>query len=89
MYYESLACHLHRLGKTLFVVLPNKAKKFTEYQGIKTKTDSVDSYALAWMGCADLRLRPWVPPSDTPRSLKHDTHGACLEQIENLHKGAT
>lgn len=70
IYYEGLAYHLHRLGKTLFVVLPNKAKKFAEYQGIKTKTDSVDSYALAWMGCSDMRLRPWSPPSDTLRRLK-------------------
>lgn len=70
VYYEAIAYHLHRLGKTLFVVLPNKARKFAEYQGIKTKTDSVDSYALAWMGCSDTRLKPWSPPSDTLRRLK-------------------
>ena len=70
VYYESLAEHLNKLGLTVYVVLPNKAKKFAEYQGIKTKTDSVDSYALAWMGCAETRLKSWTPMSKTIRELK-------------------
>lgn len=83
VYYESLALHLSKLGMTVYVVLPNKAKKFAEYQGIKTKTDSVDSYALAWMGCSDIRLKPWTAPSLTIRSLKQMVR---MEQALTKHK---
>ena len=33
--YESLAYHLHKIGQTVYVVLPNKARKFCEAEGIK------------------------------------------------------
>lgn len=41
VYYELLAIHLHRIGMTVYVVLPNKAMDFAEYEGIRTKADSM------------------------------------------------
>ena len=55
-YYEPLAYHLHKIGQTLYVVLPNKARKFCEYEGIKTKTDAMDARCLALMGCKNRKM---------------------------------
>ncbi|MBR4367218.1 MAG: transposase [Bacteroidaceae bacterium] len=57
-YYEKLAYHLHKIGQTVYIVLPSKARKFCEYEGIKTKTDPMDARCLALMGCVSRKLRP-------------------------------
>ena len=72
-YYEKLAYHLHKIGQTVYVVLPNKARKFCEYEGIKTKTDPMDARSLALMGCASRKLRPWEPPKAIYRELRQLT----------------
>ena len=72
-YYEPLAYHLNKIGQTLYVVLPNKARKFCEYEGIKTKTDAMDARCLALMGCKNRKLRPWEPPSPIYRELRQLT----------------
>ena len=72
-YYEPLAYHLHNIGQTLYVVLPNKARKFCEYEGIKTKTDAMDARCLALMGCKNRKLRPWEPPLPIYRELRQLT----------------
>lgn len=73
VYYEPLAYHLHKIGQTLYVVLPNKARKFCEAEGIKTKTDAMDARCLALMGCASRKLRPWSPPKAIYRELRQLT----------------
>ena len=65
VYYERLAYHLHKIGQTVYVVLPNKARKFCESEGIKTKTDAMDARCLALMGCVSRKLKPWSPPAQT------------------------
>lgn len=73
VYYEELAYHLHKIGQTLYVVLPNKARKFCEAEGIKTKTDAMDARCLALMGCVSRKLRPWSPPKPIYRELRQMT----------------
>ena len=51
IYHEPLAYHLHKLGMTIFVVVPNKARDFARYEGIRTKTDEMDARSLALLGC--------------------------------------
>jgi transposase len=72
-YYEPLAYHLHKIGLTLYVVLPNKARSFCEYEGIKTKTDAMDARCLALLGCKNQRLRSWQPPKAIYRELRQLT----------------
>lgn len=73
VYYEALAYHLHKIGKTVYVVLPNKARSFCEYEGIKTKTDAMDARCLALLGCKNGKLRPWEPPKPIYRELRQMT----------------
>ena len=73
IYYEPLAYHLHKIGQTVYVVLPNKARKFCEAEGIKTKTDAVDARCLALMGCVSRKLSPWSPPSTIYHELRQMT----------------
>ncbi len=72
-YYEKLAYHLHKIGQTVYIVLPNKARKFCEYEGIKTKTDPMDARCLALMGCVSRKLRPWEPPKAIYHELRQLT----------------
>ena len=62
VYYEELAAYLKRLEQHVFVVLPNKARSFTEYQYIRSKNDAMDSRVLALMGCMDRKLKEWEQP---------------------------
>lgn len=93
IYYEPLAFHLQKLKQTVYVVLPNKARKFAEYKGILTKTDAMDSYVLGWLGCEDRKLKPWTPPKKIYRQLRQMTRfdsamkgqrTALLNQVEAL-----
>ena len=73
VYYERLACHLNKIGQTVYVVLPNKARNFCEAEGIKTKTDAMDARCLALMGCVSRKLKPWSPPAAIYRELRQMT----------------
>ena len=82
VYYEPLAYHLHKIGQTVYVVLPNKARSFCEAEGIKTKTDAMDARSLALMGCTSRKLKPWSPPAPIYRELRQMTRfHADLSQI--------
>lgn len=71
VYYEELAYHLHTKVKApTCVILPNKAKAFSLYQGIWTKTDEMDCQVLAQLGAMEPRLRQWTPPSQIYRDLR-------------------
>lgn len=61
-YYENLALFFHQKAYKVSVVLPNKAKKYMESRGIKTKNDPVDAKGLSQMGAEQL-LREWEPYS--------------------------
>ncbi len=72
VYYESLAYHLHKIKKTVHVVLPNTSKHYLASLNLKTKTDKVDAKALAQFG-VERKHRAWEPPRAVYRSLKELT----------------
>jgi transposase len=72
VYYESLAYHLHRLGKSVIVVLPNKSKHFTKSLNVKTKTDSVDAKVLSQFGI-ERKQKIWEPPLTILKTLREYT----------------
>ena len=82
VYYEPLAYHLHKIGQTVYVVLPNKARSFCETEGIKTKADAMDARCLTLMGCTSHKLKPWSPPAPIYCELRQMTRfHADLSQI--------
>jgi len=50
VYHENLAYFLHDKKQLVHIVLSNKAKKFAESLDPSSKTDKLDSKALAQMG---------------------------------------
>lgn len=78
VYYEQLAWYLHSKKCELSVVLPNKAKKYKESLGLKSKTDRIDARGLAQMAC-EQQCSKWQPLSDNIYMLRLVTR-----QIQNL-----
>jgi transposase len=72
VYHEALAYYLFKCGYSLYVLLPNLAKKYRESLGLKSSTDKIDARALAQMGL-ERELRPWVPISPSLLGLKQLT----------------
>lgn len=60
VYHEKLAIWLTDQGKQVYVVLPNKARKYMQALGLKSKNDSVDAKGLALM-CVGHRFDVWQP----------------------------
>src|SRR5690606_6310747 len=58
IYFENCALFLHKAGYTVSVILPNKAKKYLQASGLKSKNDRTDARGLAQMG-AEKRLDIW------------------------------
>lgn len=86
-YYEIFALFLHRKGYYVSVVLPNKAKKYMESRGLKTKNDPVDAKGLSQMG-AEQRLDQWEPLSEAYYQLRlltrhYESLVAQKTQIDN------
>jgi len=72
VYYEKLAWFLHRKGLYVSVVLPNKAKKYMQGIGLKSKNDKIDAKGLAQMG-AEQNLPGWVAPKESIMRLRDIT----------------
>lgn len=85
VYYEQLAHHLHKIKKSVCVVLPNTSKHYFKSLNIKTKTDAVDAKALSQMG-VERKLKLWSPPSPTLLQLRNLTryHVQLIEQRTSL-----
>jgi transposase len=83
IYYEQLAWYLHSKKCILSVVLPNKAKKYIESLGLKSKTDRIDARGLAQMACEQKCTR-WQPLSDNIYLLRLITR-----QIQNITEQST
>lgn len=62
VYYENLAWFLHQKKLNVHVVLANKAKKYMQSLGLKSKNDSIDAQGLSRM-CAEQSLSLWKPLS--------------------------
>lgn len=90
VYYEQCAMYLFKQGWSVAVVLPNKAKKYLQACGIKSKNDKIDARGLAQMG-AEQKLEPWQPMDEfffTLRTLTrhHESLQVLKTNINNqLH----
>jgi transposase len=60
IYHENCAYYLHEKGFAVSIILPNKAKKYLECLGLKSKNDSIDAKGLSQMG-AEQCLDIWEP----------------------------
>ncbi len=82
VYYENCAYFLFQAGLAVSVLLPNKAKKYMQSLGLKTKNDKIDASGLARMG-AEQCLDKWEPMDDffyTLRSLTR--HHQSLQELK-------
>lgn len=69
VYHENLAQHLHGIGKTVHLILPNTSKNYFRSLNIKTKTDDVDARILAQFG-VERTHREWQPPKKIFREMR-------------------
>jgi transposase len=83
IYHERLACYLHSHNCSLSVILPNKAKKYKQALGLRSKTDSIDAKSLSRMIC-EQSLPPWTPMSKAIYLLR-----VMTRQIQSLAKDIT
>lgn len=60
IYHENCAYYLYEKAFEVSIILPNKAKKYLEAVGLKSKNDSIDAKGLAQMG-AEQCLELWQP----------------------------
>jgi transposase len=78
VYYEQLAWCLYQKDKRVSIILPNKAKRYKESLGLKSKNDSIDAKGLSKMAC-EQRLKTWQPLSKNIYALRLITR-----QIERI-----
>lgn len=69
VYHENLAYFLNDIEQLVHIVLGNKAKKYAESLDTNSKTDKLDSKALARMG-VERELESWNPGLPAYRKLK-------------------
>ena len=60
VYHENCSYYLNNLGYKVSIILPNKAKKYLQALGLKSKNDGIDAKGLAQMG-AQQNLDQWQP----------------------------
>ena len=72
IYHENCALFLFDKNFKTSIVLPNKAKKYLECLGLKSKNDSIDARGLSQMGAAQC-LELWQPLSRYYYELRHYT----------------
>lgn len=69
VYYENLAYYLNNKGLNVHVALANKVKNFIKTLENKSKTDDLDSIAIAQYGL-EKQLLKWTPPAPEMKELK-------------------
>src|SRR5207245_2934639 len=77
IYYEQIAMYLSGQHYALRVVLPNKAKKYLQSTGLKSKNDKTDAQGLSRMG-AEQCLALWQPM---------DSYFYQLRELTRQHQG--
>ncbi len=80
VYYEQCAMYLVNSGFNVAVVLPNKAKKYLQAMGLKSKNDKMDAQGLSQMA-AQQNLELWTPLNDFYYTLRDMTR-----QYQNLQE---
>ncbi len=83
IYYEQLAWFLHIKNYNVSVILPNKAKKYKEALGLKSKNDRIDAKGLAQMAC-EQNNTTWKPLTGNIYLLRLITR-----QIQSVSEQAT
>lgn len=83
VYYESCALYLFKKKHKVSVILPNKAKKYLQAIGLKSKNDSIDAKGLAQMG-AEQALKLWQPFGEYFYELRQYTR-----QYQNMQEQKT
>lgn len=63
VYHENCALYLSKHSYKVSVILPNKAKRYLQALGLKSKNDSIDAKGLAQMG-AEQNLKSWTPMAE-------------------------
>lgn len=79
-YHENLAFYFHEEKYPVSIILANKAKKYFQSLGLKSKNDKIDAKGLAQMG-AEQRLPLWKPFSKEIYDLRMLTR--YYEQLSN------
>jgi transposase len=86
VYYENCALYLSMKAFRVCVVVPNKAKKYMQALGLKSKNDKIDAMGLARMG-AEQSLVPWAPISEFFYRLRSMTrHHQSLQEQKTVYK---
>jgi transposase len=81
VYYEACALFLFKAGLDVVVVLPNKAKKYLQALGLRSKNDKIDAAGLARMG-AEQCLELWQPMDEFFYTLRAMTrHHQTLHEL--------
>lgn len=83
VYHEQFALYLHKQGQHVSVILPTKAKKYSQSLGLKSKNDKIDSKGLSRMS-AEQSLEPWQPLSEYFYTMR-----TLTREIESIHKVKT
>ncbi len=83
VYYENCALYLFKEGYSVTVLLPNKAKKWLQSEGLKSKNDKIDAQGLSKMG-AEKALELWEPAAEYYYQLR-----AMTRQQQSLQEFKT
>src|ERR1035437_8070296 len=82
VYYEACSLFLFKAGLDVVVVLPNKAKKYLQALGLRSKNDKIDAAGLARMG-AEQCLELWQPMDEFFYTLRAMTrHHQSLQELK-------
>lgn len=80
VYYEKSAMFLYKAGYAVNVILPNRARRYMQCLGIKSKNDKIDAQGLAQMA-AEQKLKLWRPMGEYFFTLRQMTR--FHEQLMN------
>lgn len=83
VYYERLAFYLYKQQFNVAIILPNKARKYMQSLGLKSKNDTIDAQGLAKMA-AEQNLVLWQPMGEYFYSLR-----LLTRHHEQLHQSRT
>jgi transposase len=68
-YHQAVVRALHEAGMRVYVANPARARQFALSQGLLTKNDSIDAFALARF-VQTTELHPWQPPPPEAEHLQ-------------------